>query len=146
MLGLCSCINVIEVPLFQLCKKHHFGIDKPEKLAQSPDESKFLMKTLSQIKSNVAVPIKKKVLFCSATFNQHTAFPVLHTSKCFELLIDGAFLLLLLQLTAVFCPPAHCSIPLPSRLRKTKRRSVQKDGCWMSCTRYSWTRTLSTTA
>ncbi|XP_072247470.1 phosphatidylinositide phosphatase SAC2 isoform X1 [Leuresthes tenuis] len=43
----------------ELCKKHHYGIDKPEKLAQSPDESK-LMKTLSQIKSNVAVPIKKK--------------------------------------------------------------------------------------
>ncbi|XP_060943842.1 phosphatidylinositide phosphatase SAC2 isoform X1 [Limanda limanda] len=42
------------------CKKHHFGIDKPERLAPSPDESKFLMKTLSQIKSNVAVPIKKK--------------------------------------------------------------------------------------
>ncbi|XP_041866393.1 phosphatidylinositide phosphatase SAC2 isoform X2 [Melanotaenia boesemani] len=49
-----------ETEYFQLCKKHHFGIDKPEKLAQSPDESK-LMKTLSQIKSNVAVPIKKKV-------------------------------------------------------------------------------------
>ncbi|XP_068183007.1 phosphatidylinositide phosphatase SAC2 isoform X2 [Antennarius striatus] len=45
----------------ELCKKHHFGIDRPEKLAQSPDESKFLMKTFSQIKSNVAVPIKKKV-------------------------------------------------------------------------------------
>ncbi|XP_053292376.1 phosphatidylinositide phosphatase SAC2 isoform X2 [Pleuronectes platessa] len=45
----------------ELCKKHHFGIDKPERLAPSPDESKFLMKTLSQIKSNVAVPIKKKV-------------------------------------------------------------------------------------
>nr|XP_020458313.1 phosphatidylinositide phosphatase SAC2 [Monopterus albus] len=45
----------------ELCKKHHFGIDKPEKLAQSPDESKFLIKTLSQIKSNVAVPNKKKV-------------------------------------------------------------------------------------
>lgn len=45
----------------ELCKKHHFGIDKPEKLAQSPDDSKFLMKTLSQIKSNVGVPIKKKV-------------------------------------------------------------------------------------
>ncbi|XP_029376633.1 phosphatidylinositide phosphatase SAC2 isoform X1 [Echeneis naucrates] len=44
----------------ELCKKHHFGIDKPDKLAQSPDESKFLMKTFSQIKSNVAVPIKKK--------------------------------------------------------------------------------------
>ncbi|AWP14325.1 Phosphatidylinositide phosphatase SAC2 [Scophthalmus maximus] len=45
----------------ELCKKHHFGIDKPEKLAPSPDESKFLMKTFSQIKSNVAVPMKKKV-------------------------------------------------------------------------------------
>nr|XP_057916600.1 phosphatidylinositide phosphatase SAC2 isoform X1 [Doryrhamphus excisus] len=43
----------------EFCKKHHFGIDKSEKLVQSPDESK-LMKTLSQIKSNVAVPIKKK--------------------------------------------------------------------------------------
>ncbi|XP_077585048.1 phosphatidylinositide phosphatase SAC2 isoform X2 [Stigmatopora nigra] len=45
----------------ELCKKHHFGIDKSDKLVQSPDESKFLMKTLSHIKSNVAVPIKKKV-------------------------------------------------------------------------------------
>ncbi|KAG7279835.1 hypothetical protein CRUP_013745 [Coryphaenoides rupestris] len=45
----------------ELCKKHHFGIDRPEKLAPSPDDSKFLMKTLTQIKSNVAVPIKKKV-------------------------------------------------------------------------------------
>ncbi|KAK2852569.1 hypothetical protein Q7C36_007770 [Tachysurus vachellii] len=45
----------------ELCKKHHFGINKPEKITQSPDDSKFLMKTLSQIKSNVAVPIKKKV-------------------------------------------------------------------------------------
>ncbi|XP_069395050.1 phosphatidylinositide phosphatase SAC2 isoform X2 [Paralichthys olivaceus] len=50
-----------ETEYFQLCKKHHFGIDKSEKLAPSPDESKFLMKTFSQIKSNVAVPIKKKV-------------------------------------------------------------------------------------
>ncbi|KAG7462440.1 hypothetical protein MATL_G00184900 [Megalops atlanticus] len=45
----------------ELCKKHHFGINKPEKISQSPDESKFLLKTLSQIKSNVAVPMKKKV-------------------------------------------------------------------------------------
>uniref|UniRef100_A0A8C8C042 Phosphatidylinositide phosphatase SAC2 n=1 Tax=Oncorhynchus tshawytscha TaxID=74940 RepID=A0A8C8C042_ONCTS len=45
----------------ELCKKHHFGIDKPEKLAPSPDESKYLMKTLSQIKSNVGAPTKKKV-------------------------------------------------------------------------------------
>ncbi|CAB1312432.1 unnamed protein product [Coregonus sp. 'balchen'] len=45
----------------ELCKKHHFGIDKPEKLARSPDESKYLMKTLSQIKSNVGAPTKKKV-------------------------------------------------------------------------------------
>lgn len=75
----------------ELCKKHHFGIDKPEKLAQSPDDSKFLMKTLSQIKSNVAVPIKKKV-------------------------------------------------------KKTKRRNVWRGGCWMNCTRYSWTQTPSTIA
>lgn len=59
--NMCIGVNVTEIYLFQLCKKHHFGIDKPEKLAQSPDESKFLMKTFSQIKSNVAVPIKKKV-------------------------------------------------------------------------------------
>ncbi|XP_076142241.1 phosphatidylinositide phosphatase SAC2 [Alosa pseudoharengus] len=45
----------------ELCKKHHFGINKPEKIAQSPDESKFLLKTLNQIKSNVAQPTKKKV-------------------------------------------------------------------------------------
>lgn len=43
----------------ELCKKHHFGMDKPEKLAPSPEESMFLMKTFSQIKSNV--PVKKKV-------------------------------------------------------------------------------------
>lgn len=57
-----NCVILKEDRLFQLCKKHHFGIDKPEKVAPSPDESKFLMKTFSQIKSNVAVPIKKKVL------------------------------------------------------------------------------------
>uniref|UniRef100_A0A6Q2Z399 SAC domain-containing protein n=1 Tax=Esox lucius TaxID=8010 RepID=A0A6Q2Z399_ESOLU len=45
----------------ELCKKHHFGIDKPEKITQSPDDSKFLLKTLSQIKSNVGAPVKKKV-------------------------------------------------------------------------------------
>ncbi|XP_076831597.1 phosphatidylinositide phosphatase SAC2 isoform X3 [Brachyhypopomus gauderio] len=45
----------------ELCKKHHFGINKPEKITQSPDDSKFLMKTFSQIKSNVGGPMKKKV-------------------------------------------------------------------------------------
>ncbi|XP_069608755.1 phosphatidylinositide phosphatase SAC2 isoform X1 [Ranitomeya imitator] len=44
----------------ELCKKHHFGINKPEKITQSPDDSKFLLKTLTQIKSNVSVPNKKK--------------------------------------------------------------------------------------
>ncbi|XP_041065823.1 phosphatidylinositide phosphatase SAC2 isoform X1 [Carcharodon carcharias] len=44
----------------ELCKKHHFGINKTEKITQSPDDSKFLLKTLSQIKCNVAAPIKKK--------------------------------------------------------------------------------------
>uniref|UniRef100_UPI00398E5587 phosphatidylinositide phosphatase SAC2 isoform X2 n=1 Tax=Pristiophorus japonicus TaxID=55135 RepID=UPI00398E5587 len=44
----------------ELCKKHHFGINKTEKITQSPDDSKFLLKTFSQIKCNVAAPIKKK--------------------------------------------------------------------------------------
>ncbi|XP_059803799.1 phosphatidylinositide phosphatase SAC2 [Hypanus sabinus] len=44
----------------ELCKKHHFGINKTEKITQSPDDTKFLLKTFSQIKCNVAVPIKKK--------------------------------------------------------------------------------------
>lgn len=76
---------IYEHPLFQLCKKHHFGIDRPEKLAQSPDE-KFLMKTFSQIKSNVAVPIKKKV-FCVILCHPQTIvlslFCTLKFSFCF---------------------------------------------------------------
>ncbi|XP_056409086.1 phosphatidylinositide phosphatase SAC2-like, partial [Hyla sarda] len=44
-----------------LCKKHHFGINKPEKITASPDDSKFLLKTLTQIKSNVSAPNKKRV-------------------------------------------------------------------------------------
>ncbi|OCT71319.1 phosphatidylinositide phosphatase SAC2 [Xenopus laevis] len=47
----------------ELCKKHHFGINKPEKITQSPDDSKFLMKTFTQIKSNVSAPAKKKYPF-----------------------------------------------------------------------------------
>ncbi|XP_058527552.1 phosphatidylinositide phosphatase SAC2 [Ochotona princeps] len=45
----------------ELCKKHHFGINKPEKIIPSPDDSKFLLKTLTHIKSNVSAPNKKKV-------------------------------------------------------------------------------------
>ncbi|XP_020843885.1 phosphatidylinositide phosphatase SAC2 isoform X2 [Phascolarctos cinereus] len=45
----------------ELCKKHHFGINKSEKITQSPDDSKFLLKTFTHIKSNVSVPNKKKV-------------------------------------------------------------------------------------
>ncbi|XP_066179590.1 phosphatidylinositide phosphatase SAC2 [Sylvia atricapilla] len=45
----------------ELCKKHHFGINKPEKITQSPDDTKFLLKTLTQIKSNVSAPNKKKI-------------------------------------------------------------------------------------
>ncbi|XP_025961321.2 phosphatidylinositide phosphatase SAC2 [Dromaius novaehollandiae] len=45
----------------ELCKKHHFGINKSEKITQSPDDSKFLLKTLTQIKSNVSAPNKKKI-------------------------------------------------------------------------------------
>ncbi|TNN25162.1 Phosphatidylinositide phosphatase SAC2 [Liparis tanakae] len=46
-------------PPLQLCKKHHFGLERPERPAPSPEESKFLMKTFSQIKSTA--PLKKKV-------------------------------------------------------------------------------------
>uniref|UniRef100_A0A8C3X514 Inositol polyphosphate-5-phosphatase F n=1 Tax=Catagonus wagneri TaxID=51154 RepID=A0A8C3X514_9CETA len=46
---------------FELCKKHHFGINKPEKIIPSPDDSKFLLKTFTHIKSNVSAPNKKKV-------------------------------------------------------------------------------------
>ncbi|XP_060142653.1 phosphatidylinositide phosphatase SAC2 isoform X3 [Globicephala melas] len=45
----------------ELCKKHHFGINKPEKIIPSPDDSKFLLKTFTHIKSNVSAPNKKKV-------------------------------------------------------------------------------------
>lgn len=45
----------------ELCKKHHFGINKPEKIIPSPDDSKFLLKTFTNIKSNVSAPNKKKV-------------------------------------------------------------------------------------
>lgn len=45
----------------ELCKKHHFGINKPEKIIPSPDDSKFLLKTLTHIKYNVSAPNKKKV-------------------------------------------------------------------------------------
>uniref|UniRef100_A0A3Q2FJ09 Inositol polyphosphate-5-phosphatase F n=1 Tax=Cyprinodon variegatus TaxID=28743 RepID=A0A3Q2FJ09_CYPVA len=83
----------------ELCKKHHFGIDKPEKLAQSPDESKFLMKTLSQIKSNVSVPIKKKVflfrLICrlpyALTFKAPSAAPCFPTPLLLTLSVDDRF-------------------------------------------------------
>ncbi|XP_053307127.1 phosphatidylinositide phosphatase SAC2 isoform X2 [Spea bombifrons] len=44
----------------ELCKKHHFGIHKPEKISQSPDDSKSLLKTFTQIKSNVSAPNKRK--------------------------------------------------------------------------------------
>lgn len=74
----------------QLCKKHHFGIDKPEKLAQSPDESKFLMKTLSQIKSNVSVPIKKKVFL----FRLICRLPYALTFKAHLLLLCFSYFLL----------------------------------------------------
>lgn len=76
MLGTFSQFIYLIDRLFQPCKKHHFGIDKAEKLAQSPDDSKFLMKTISQIKSNVGGPIKKKVL-CAKLDIQYLTFSVL---------------------------------------------------------------------
>lgn len=51
------------------------------------------MKTLSQIKSNVAVPIKKKVLFCFthkhglSYWNWSPTFPLFQTSEGFEVLL-----------------------------------------------------------
>uniref|UniRef100_A0A6J0T0K2 Phosphatidylinositide phosphatase SAC2 isoform X2 n=1 Tax=Pogona vitticeps TaxID=103695 RepID=A0A6J0T0K2_9SAUR len=62
--------KIVAVPLseaepqdleLELCKKHHFGIYKPEKITQSPEDSKFLLKTFTQIKSNVSASNKKKV-------------------------------------------------------------------------------------
>ena len=75
--------NGVHANCLQLCKKHHFGIDRTDKLAPSPDDSKFLMKTLTQIKSNVAVPIKKKVmsddaLLCFSFFSSITIFIFYH--------------------------------------------------------------------
>nr|XP_056705917.1 phosphatidylinositide phosphatase SAC2 [Euleptes europaea] len=66
----CKITKIAAIPLseaepqdleLELCKKHHFGIDKPEKITQSPDDSKFLLKTFTQIKSNVSTSNKKKV-------------------------------------------------------------------------------------
>uniref|UniRef100_A0A8C9NGY4 Inositol polyphosphate-5-phosphatase F n=1 Tax=Serinus canaria TaxID=9135 RepID=A0A8C9NGY4_SERCA len=66
----CKITKIAVIPLsetepqdleLELCKKHHFGINKPEKITQSPDDTKFLLKTLTQIKSNVSAPNKKKV-------------------------------------------------------------------------------------
>ncbi|XP_062352536.1 phosphatidylinositide phosphatase SAC2 isoform X2 [Cinclus cinclus] len=66
----CKITKIAVIPLsetepqdleLELCKKHHFGINKPEKISQSPDDTKFLLKTLTQIKSNVSAPNKKKV-------------------------------------------------------------------------------------
>ncbi|CAN0186604.1 unnamed protein product [Bubo scandiacus] len=66
----CKITKIAVIPLsetepqdleLELCKKHHFGINKPEKITQSPDDAKFLLKTLTQIKSNVSAPNKKKI-------------------------------------------------------------------------------------
>ncbi|XP_062352535.1 phosphatidylinositide phosphatase SAC2 isoform X1 [Cinclus cinclus] len=66
----CKITKIAVIPLsetepqdleLELCKKHHFGINKPEKISQSPDDTKFLLKTLTQIKSNVSAPNKKKI-------------------------------------------------------------------------------------
>lgn len=141
-----NCLNWMKDFLLQLCKKHHFGIDKPDKPAQSPDESKFLMKTFSQIKSNVAVPIKKKVMlgFFFAITCLSTAFSF--TLGFWKLWVSHSFLLsLLCRLAVLLRPPTQSSIPLPSRSRRTRRRSVSRGGSWTSCTKYSWTRTPSTT-
>ncbi|CAM4583765.1 unnamed protein product [Lepidochelys olivacea] len=66
----CKITKIAVIPLsetdpqdleLELCKKHHFGINKTEKITQSPDDSKFLLKTFTQIKSNVSASNKKKI-------------------------------------------------------------------------------------
>ncbi|KAM6444137.1 phosphatidylinositide phosphatase SAC2 isoform 1-T1 [Liasis olivaceus] len=66
----CKITKIVVVPLSEAepqdldlepCKKHHFGIYKTEKITQSPDDSKFLMRTFTQIKTNVSSSNKKKV-------------------------------------------------------------------------------------
>lgn len=110
--------------LFQLCKKHHFGIDKPERLAQSPDDSKFLMKTFSQIKSNVAVPIKKKVRLTSLHHPQVeltlcTPF-LLHFILCASFRVSLSPLLSPLSL--VFTHPLQYSPAFQVKENKEKER------------------------
>lgn len=97
---------------FQLCKKHHFGIDKPEKLAQSPDDSKFLSKTFSQIKSNVAVPIKKKVRLLFSH-----KFPVFYAS-----IISRLLFLCFLKLTAFFFPSSPTQYPPAFQVKENKEK------------------------
>lgn len=133
--------------IYQLCKKHHFGIDKPEKLAQSPDDSKFLMKTFSQIKSNVAVPIKKKVCLPSIYYTQVDTLP--NALSLLYLIPSASFRVsrfFLLPWFFLLCSPTQSSVPLPSRSRRTRRKNASRGGSSMSCTKYSWTRTLSTIA
>uniref|UniRef100_A0A2D4J751 SAC domain-containing protein n=3 Tax=Micrurus lemniscatus lemniscatus TaxID=129467 RepID=A0A2D4J751_MICLE len=66
----CKITKIVAIPLSEAepqdldlepCKKHHFGIYKTEKITQSPDDSKFLLRTFTQIKTNVSSSNKKKV-------------------------------------------------------------------------------------
>ncbi|XP_063163310.1 phosphatidylinositide phosphatase SAC2 [Candoia aspera] len=66
----CKIIKIVAIPLSEAepqdldlepCKKHHFGIYRTEKITQSPDDSKFLLRTFTQIKTNVSSSNKKKV-------------------------------------------------------------------------------------
>lgn len=70
----------------------------------------------------------------STLCKQYMSLSVSCTSKFPLVSLNGSFLSL------------RCSIHLPSRSKKTKRKNVWRGGSWMSCTKSSWTPTLSTTA
>lgn len=132
----CSCLNLTQLSVFQLCKKHHFGIDKPEKVAQSPDESKFLMKTFSQIKSNVAVPIKKKVFLSLIDFTKiylqnHTLpFSIFPTFKGFKVLAGFSFLCFVILLLFSIHPPTPVFPCLPGQGKQREGATGEAAAGW----------------
>lgn len=90
-------------------------------------------------------PSRKRYVSCYSTIlelTQRSALPFLCTSFSvlnFECLFLFCCLFLLYS-------PTQSSIPLPSRSKRTRRRNALRGGSSMNCTKYSWTRTLSTIA
>lgn len=105
------------------------------------------MKTFSQIKSNVGVPIKKKVCaFCIysviiSKFGVYCASSLF--SKLHKFFFFPLFFSFLLSLSH---PSPQPSVHLLSRWKRTKKKSDWRDGCSKNSIRYLWTQTLSTTA